>query len=117
MSSTRAFTSESNNESYSATKAALLGLTQSMVVSLAPQGIRVNAILPGWINVTNECKISNETGQTWEAGLSKEDHQWASDWSSIKGGGVLKAAEYLSGAEFINFTELSTVRRRSLMVA
>ena len=76
MSSTRSFMSEPNNEPYSATKAGLLGLSQSMAVSLAPDGIRCNAILPGWINVTNECRQADESGQTWEDGLTKDDQEW-----------------------------------------
>jgi NAD(P)-dependent dehydrogenase (short-subunit alcohol dehydrogenase family) len=68
--------SEPNNEPYSATKAGLLGLSQSMAVSLAPDGIRCNAILPGWINVTNECLQADENGQKWEDGLSKDDQEW-----------------------------------------
>lgn len=76
MSSTRSFMSEPNNEPYSATKAGLLGLSQSMAVSLAPDGIRCNAILPGWINVTNECQQADESGQKWEDGLTKDDQEW-----------------------------------------
>ena len=74
MSSTRAHQSEPNSEGYAATKAGLIGLTHSMASSLADDGIAVNAILPGWINVANEC---NDGGE-WEDGLSKEDHRWSS---------------------------------------
>lgn len=106
MSSTRAFMSEPNNEGYSSTKAGLLGLTQSMAVSLAPQGVRVNAILPGWINVTNECKQADESEQPWEAGLSREDHQWHLTGRVGKVDDVLKAVEYLADAEFVTGTEM-----------
>jgi len=34
---------------YSAAKSAYLGMVQSLAVELGPQGIRVNAIAPGWI--------------------------------------------------------------------
>jgi NAD(P)-dependent dehydrogenase (short-subunit alcohol dehydrogenase family) len=106
MSSTRAFMSEANNEPYSATKAGLLGLTQSMAVSLAPQGIRVNAILPGWINVTNECKAADESGQTWEDGLSKDDHEWHLSGRVGKVEDVLQAVEYLTKATFVSGVEM-----------
>lgn len=33
---------------YAAAKAGILGLTRALAVELAPNGIQVNAILPGW---------------------------------------------------------------------
>lgn len=98
--------SEPNNEPYSATKAGLLGLTQSMAVSLAPDGIRVNAILPGWINATNESKKADETGQSWEDGLTRDDQSWHLTGRVGKVEDVFQAVEYLSNAEFTTGAEL-----------
>lgn len=106
VSSTRAFMSEPNNEPYSATKAGLLGLTQSMAVSLGPQTIRVNAILPGWINVTNECQDADEQGQKWEEGLSKEDHAWHLTGRVGKVEDILRAVEYLVENDGVSGSEL-----------
>jgi NAD(P)-dependent dehydrogenase (short-subunit alcohol dehydrogenase family) len=97
---------EPDNEPYSATKSGLLGLNQSMAVSLAPRGIRSNAILPGWINVTNECKSADQSGQSWEDGLSKDDHQWHLTGRVGKVEDVLQAVEYLVEAEFVTGAEI-----------
>ncbi len=51
MCSTRAFQSEPNTESYSASKGGIYALTHSMAMSLAPD-VRVNSISPGWIDVS-----------------------------------------------------------------
>lgn len=76
LSSTRARQSEPLSESYAATKAGLIGLTHAMASSLAGDGITVNAILPGWINVMNENKEADERGVRWEDGLTADEHAW-----------------------------------------
>ena len=105
MSSTRSFMSEPNNEPYSATKAGLLGLSQSMAVSLAADGIRCNVILPGWINVSNDCKQADESGQKWEDGLSKDDQEWHLTGRVGKVEDIWRAVEYLVESEFVTGAE------------
>lgn len=106
MSSTRAYQSEAGTEGYTATKAGLLGLTHSMAVSLAPAGVRVNAILPGWIHVANECKEADEKGTRWEEGLSEEDMRWHLTGRVGKVEDIAAAVEYLSSAPFVTGTEM-----------
>ncbi|MCE7027280.1 SDR family oxidoreductase [Jiella avicenniae] len=53
VSSTRAFMSEADTESYSATKGGLFALAHSLAVSLSPD-VRVNAVAPGWIDVSGD---------------------------------------------------------------
>ncbi|ULB33073.1 MULTISPECIES: SDR family oxidoreductase [Proteiniphilum] len=69
MCSTRAFQSEANTESYSASKGGIFSLTHAMAVSLAPN-VRVNSISPGWIDVSALKKKSVAK----QALLSREDH-------------------------------------------
>lgn len=53
MASTRAFQSEPDTFSYSASKGALIALTHALAVSLGPH-VRVNSISPGWIDVSGK---------------------------------------------------------------
>lgn len=57
IASTRAAMSEASTEAYSATKGALVSLTHAMMMSLAPLGVRVNCISPGWINTQPESTL------------------------------------------------------------
>ncbi|KAH7021320.1 uncharacterized protein B0I36DRAFT_251866 [Microdochium trichocladiopsis] len=106
MSSTRAHQSEPNSEPYAATKAGLLGLTHSMASSLAPLGITVNAILPGWINVANESKEADERGARWEDGLTEADHKWHFSGRVGKVKDIAAAVEFLAREKFVNGQEL-----------
>lgn len=63
--STRAFMSEPDTESYSATKGGIFALTHSLAISLQPQ-VRVNCISPGWIDVTPWQKKSQRQTIHWE---------------------------------------------------
>lgn len=98
--------SEPNNEPYSATKAGLLGLSQAMAVSLADEGVRVNALVLGWINASNDCKKADENGESWEDGLTKDDQAWHLTGRVGKVEDVFKAVEYLVEADGCTGTEV-----------
>jgi NAD(P)-dependent dehydrogenase (short-subunit alcohol dehydrogenase family) len=107
ISSTRAYQSEMNHEAYSAAKAGLLGLTQSMAVSLGHRyQIRVNAIVPGWIHVENENKAADADNVAWSEGLTQTDREWHP--AGAVGGveDVAKAAEYLIQSSFVTGQEV-----------
>jgi dihydroanticapsin dehydrogenase len=50
ISSTGAIRGHAGMSAYQATKAALPGLTRSLTAELGPLGIRINTIMPGWID-------------------------------------------------------------------
>lgn len=52
--STRYLQSEAGTEAYSASKGGVYSMTHSLAMSLAPMGVTVNAIAPGWIHVREE---------------------------------------------------------------
>jgi NAD(P)-dependent dehydrogenase (short-subunit alcohol dehydrogenase family) len=59
IASTRALMSEADWHAYAAAKGGLVALTHSLAISLGERGIRVNAISPGWIEVSEWQKSSN----------------------------------------------------------
>lgn len=71
IASTRALMSEPNTEPYSASKGGILALTHSLAVSLGQDRIRVNAISPGWIDVTDWKKASIRK----QVELTERDHK------------------------------------------
>jgi 2-deoxy-D-gluconate 3-dehydrogenase len=46
--------------SYSAAKGAIVQLTRSMAIELAPHGIQVNAIAPGWVETDMTAVVRTE---------------------------------------------------------
>lgn len=50
VSSTLAFRGRVGLSSYAASKAALVGMGRTLAIELAPDGIRVNCVLPGWVD-------------------------------------------------------------------
>ena len=50
ISSTGAIRGHAGMSAYQATKAALPGLVRSLTAELGPQGIRINTLMPGWID-------------------------------------------------------------------
>ena len=69
MCSTRAFQSEPDTIAYSASKGGILALTHSLAISLGPD-VRVNAISPGWIDVS----ALKKKGKAKAEELSLEDN-------------------------------------------
>jgi len=82
ISSTRAFQSEANTESYAASKGGIIALTHSLAISLGPE-IKVNCISPGWIDVSAVKKKS----------AAKQYHMREKDHAQHPAGRVGKAKD------------------------
>lgn len=107
ISSTRAKQAEDNHEAYSAAKGGLLGLTQSMSISLGHRhNIRCNAIIPGWINVENENKAADEQSTQWEDGMTEQDHSYHPAGRVGKVEDIYKAVKFLVESDFVTGEEI-----------
>lgn len=62
IASTDGMTGSFGSTAYSASKAAMLNVTKSLANLLGPDGIRVNAIAPGWINTGMSTDASYAAG-------------------------------------------------------
>jgi len=56
LTSVHAYAGMTEHTVYAATKSAIVGFTRVLALELIPQGIRVNAIAPGWVRVENQEK-------------------------------------------------------------
>ena len=72
MSSISAFIAQPHRWTYNAAKGAVHNLTKCMAMDLAPYGIRVNSISPGWIWTREVYKAANLDG----GGREKWDPVW-----------------------------------------
>ncbi|KAK4985394.1 hypothetical protein LTR50_006010 [Elasticomyces elasticus] len=107
ISSTRAHQSEPDSEAYATAKAGLLGLTHALAISLGPRhGIRVNAILPGWIHVLDECAEGDGRGREWEEGLTDEDARWHPVGRVGRAEDVARAVGFLVESGFVTGAEI-----------
>lgn len=61
--STSSFMGEEFQLSYNASKAAVAALTRSFAVDLAPHGIRVNAVAPGWVATRGTARVTGDVAE------------------------------------------------------
>lgn len=71
ISSTAGQRGEANHADYAVTKGALISLTKSLSSELAPRGIRVNCVAPGWVttDMSAEALDHPEVGPKIAAGI------------------------------------------------
>lgn len=62
VSSTAGVRGEAYHSHYAASKGALIAFTKSLAVELAPHGIRVNCVAPGWVDTDMCAEVFREPG-------------------------------------------------------
>jgi NAD(P)-dependent dehydrogenase (short-subunit alcohol dehydrogenase family) len=67
LASNHAFFGMTEHTVYAGTKGAIVAFTRVLALELAPKGIRVNAVAPGWILVENHYKVLGEVDEAAEA--------------------------------------------------
>ena len=101
-----AFTVSPGQLLYGASKAAVVMLTKELALELAPRGIRVNAIAPGWVNTPG----NEATGRMAEAAASiplgrvaqpDEIARWVSILGSPDAGFMTGETVVLSGGDVL----------------
>lgn len=78
---------------YAAAKAAMIGLTRSLAVDLAADGITANAVAPGWIGTGSQTEDERGEGEATPMGRSgtADEIAWPVAWLCTPG------AAYLTG--------------------
>lgn len=111
IASTDGMTGSFGSTAYSASKAALLNVTKSLANLLGPDGIRVNAIAPGWINTGMSTDASYAAGELTPLGRNGTPDEIAAVVEFLLG----DDARFVTGASLIvdgGYTNVDTVMKQ-----
>ncbi|MER3413387.1 MAG: hypothetical protein C4340_07720 [Armatimonadota bacterium] len=91
------FKGEAGASAYAASKAALINLTRSLSVELAPRGLRFFGIAPGWVETAMARPGMQERGEEIAAGIPLGRVATPVDCAAVVAFLLKPEAEYLSG--------------------
>lgn len=91
------FKAEAGAAAYAASKAALINLTRSLAVELAPKGVRLFGIAPGWVETAMARDGAAERQAEILAGIPMGRMATPEDCAAVARFLLSPAAEYLSG--------------------
>jgi 3-oxoacyl-[acyl-carrier protein] reductase len=86
-----------NEVSYAAAKAGLTGLMRALALDEAPQGVRVNAVAPGWIATGSQTASEVKEGERTPLGRSGTPEEIASAIAWL----VSPGASYITGQAIV----------------
>jgi NAD(P)-dependent dehydrogenase (short-subunit alcohol dehydrogenase family) len=98
--STASFVGEEFQVTYNASKGAVAALTRSLAVDLAPRGIRVNAVAPGWVETRSTRPVLDDPEQ-WSKHRSRIPLDRAASTAEIAAVHAFLASDdaaYITGA-------------------
>ncbi len=101
--STASFLGEEFQVTYNASKGAIAALTRSLAVDLAPYGIRVNAVAPGWVETRSTRAIISDSEQ-WSKHRSRIPLDRAATPAEVAAVHAFLASDdaaYVTGAIFV----------------
>lgn len=93
-----------NVSAYSAAKAAVIGLTRSLATEWSPQGVRVNSIVPGWIDTGMAREALSKDTTRRDKILSRTPMQRLGDADDIGWAAVYlcsPAAKFITGCSLV----------------
>jgi 3-oxoacyl-[acyl-carrier protein] reductase len=111
IASTDGMTGSFGSTAYSASKAALLNVTKSLANLLGPDGIRVNAIAPGWVDTAMSTDASYAAGEMTPLGRNGTPDEIAAVAEFLLG----DDARFVTGASLIvdgGYTNVDTIMKR-----
>jgi 3-oxoacyl-[acyl-carrier protein] reductase len=111
IASTDGMTGSFGSAAYSASKAALLNVTKSLANLLGPDGIRVNAIAPGWIDTDMSTDASYAAGDLTPLGRNGTPDEIAAVVEFLLGGD----ARFVTGASLVvdgGYTNVDTIMKQ-----
>lgn len=113
IASVAAFNASAGMASYAASKAGLVSLTRSAAQSYGPQGVRVNAVCPGWVDTPMSQQEMRDLAKTQGVSLEQARQQTV---ARVALGRMAEPSEIAAVCAFLGSDDASFVTGAALVV-